>query len=221
MPAILFGSISTIADTSELQRQAFNSAFVEHGLAWNWDRDEYLGLLERSGGRDRIAEYAAGRGEEVDAAAVHQTKSELFQANLTETQLTPRPGVTDTIHQARSNGFKVALVTTTAPDNVATLMAALAPNVQADDLDLIVDATQVTAPKPDKAAYTFALERLGVSVGDAIAIEDNLGGLASATAAGVDCVAFPNENTAGHDFHGAVETVNRVSFTRLAELVTR
>ena len=40
MPAILFGSISTVADTSELQREAFNQAFAEHGLDWRWDRDD-------------------------------------------------------------------------------------------------------------------------------------------------------------------------------------
>ena len=54
MPALLFGSISTIADTSELQRQAFNDAFEAHGLDWRWDRDEYRSLLEQSGGMDRV-----------------------------------------------------------------------------------------------------------------------------------------------------------------------
>ena len=38
MSAILFGSISTLADTSELQRRAFNEAFEAHGLDWNWSR---------------------------------------------------------------------------------------------------------------------------------------------------------------------------------------
>lgn len=42
LSALLFGSISTIADTSERQRHAFNEAFAEHGLDWQWDRDEYL-----------------------------------------------------------------------------------------------------------------------------------------------------------------------------------
>jgi hypothetical protein len=39
---ILFGSISTVADTSELQREAFNAAFAEHGLDWRWDPDDPL-----------------------------------------------------------------------------------------------------------------------------------------------------------------------------------
>ena len=73
MPAILFGPISTISDTSELQRQAFNDAFAEHGLDWNWGLDEYRALLTSNGGAARIADYAAERGDEVDAQAVHAT----------------------------------------------------------------------------------------------------------------------------------------------------
>ena len=38
MTAILFGSISTLADTSEIQRDSFNQAFAEHGLDWTWDQ---------------------------------------------------------------------------------------------------------------------------------------------------------------------------------------
>ena len=45
MTSVLFGSISTVADTSELQRQAFNDAFAEHGLGWTWERAEYRRML--------------------------------------------------------------------------------------------------------------------------------------------------------------------------------
>ena len=79
MPALLFGSISTVTDTSEIQRAAFNEAFRTHGLDWKWERDEYRDLLTSNGGVDRIAEYARQRNETVDAAAVHDTKSKLFQ----------------------------------------------------------------------------------------------------------------------------------------------
>ncbi len=44
--------------------------------------------------------------------------------------------------------------------------------------------------------------------GTAVAIEDNVGGVAAAAAAGVACIAFPNENTAGDDFSAAAETVD-------------
>lgn len=221
MSAILFGSISTIADTSELQRQAFNQAFQAHGLDWNWSRAEYLTMLETSGGQQRIADYADSLGQTVDAAAIHRSKSEFFQNSLTKSQVQPRLGVVETIQNAKSKGLKVAFVTTTSPENISRLMAALQPSIQVSDFDLILNDASVDRPKPDKAAYTFALERLGEKSDDCIAIEDNLEGVESAIAAGLDCVAFPNENTAHHDFKRADRLVDRLDFDELQKLLDR
>ena len=217
MPALLLGSISTVADTSELQRQAFNQAFEAHGLDWRWDQDQYRAMLSKSGGQARIAEYAQSFGLTVDAKAVHETKSRIFQDSLAQADLAPRPGVVDSIKDAKSNGWKVGLVTTTSPGNVTALLGALSPHVQAQDFDIIVDASSVQQPKPDKAAYAFALDKLGEAPGDCIAVEDNVGGLQAAEAAGVACVAFPNQNTAGDDFTGARRRVDRLDAAELLE----
>lgn len=202
MTAVLFGSISTVADTSELQRDAYNRAFQAHGLDWRWDREEYRGLLASSGGQDRVAEYARTSGQAVDAEAVHETKSELFQQSLASTRLTPRAGVADTIAAARGKGWKVGLVTTTSRANITSLLDAI-DGVGAEDFDVIVDSSDVDRPKPGPGAYVFATEKLSEQPGACVAVEDNIGGVDAATAAGVPCVAFPNENTAGHDFGGA------------------
>lgn len=218
MAALLLGSISTLADTSELQRYAFNAAFAEHGLDWSWDREEYVALLATSGGRDRIADYAAQKGVEVDADAVHLTKSARFQESLAGAGLQLRPGVADTIAAARAAGDKVAVVTTTSPENVEHLLAALTPTLSASDFDLVLDTTAASAPKPDPAVYVTALERLGEQAEDCVAVEDNLGGVAAATAAGVRCVAFPNANTAGHDFTEAAGVTDHLSYDDLRGL---
>jgi HAD superfamily hydrolase (TIGR01509 family) len=215
MSAILFGSIGTIADTSELQRQSFNQAFRAHGLDWCWNREEYLTMLEKSGGQQRIADYAVSTGQTVNAEAIHRSKSEFFQKSLAESQVPPRFGVSETIQDAKSKGLKLALVTTTSQENISSLIEALRPTIQATDFDLIVDASSVKHPKPDKAAYTFALEKLDEKPDDCIAIEDNLNGVEAAIAAGLDCVAFPGRNTAHHDFEKAQHHVDRLDFDEL------
>ena len=218
MPAILFGSISTVADTSELQREAFNQAFRAHGLSWRWDRDDYRATLDKSGGRARIADYASARGEDVDATAVHETKSKIFQESLATADLLARAGVVETVRGAKAAGLKVGLVTTTARENVAALLEALGPDLRDADFDVVVDATSVDEPKPDPAAYAFALERLGERADGCVAIEDNVDGVRAATAAGVACVAFPNENTAVHDFPTA-HRVDRLDLDDLRHLI--
>ena len=219
MPAILFGSIGTIADTSELQRDAFNRAFQMHGLQWNWDQDEYARLLERSGGADRVSAYAQTTGETVDAAAIHQTKSELFQQRLAKSDVAPRPGVVEAMREGKESGFQVALVTTTSKGNLSALLAAVAPDVEPSAFDLLVDASDVDRPKPDEAAYRFALQRLGEAQDDCIAIEDNVGGVTAAVATGLTCVAFPNENTSDHGFGEADRRVDHLSFAELRGLI--
>ncbi len=220
MAAILFGSIATLADTSEVQRRAYNDAFAVHGLDWHWDRDQYRAMLEGSGGQDRVAAHAASRGESVDAAAVHATTSDLFRAALANTSPEPRPGVVENVRAAREAGVGVGLVTTTSRDNVTAVLAALRPQLGADDFDVVIDASQVDRPKPDPGAYALALRQLGEAAGACVAVEDDRGGLEAAVAAGVSCVAFPNANTAGHDFTGARATVEVLEPRALVDAVT-
>ena len=159
MSALLFGSISTRADTSELQREAFNAAFARHGLPWRWTREQYRSMLAVSGGENRIAEHARAEGRTVDAAAVHRTKSEIFRDSLAAAPVRARAGVVDAIRAAQRAGTKVAFVTTTSPENVAALLAALRPELSARDFDLVVDSSVVPTPKPDPAAPTAAGRR--------------------------------------------------------------
>lgn len=219
MAAILFGSISTVADTSELQRESFNEAFAAHGLDWRWERDDYLAMLERSGGKDRVAAYAELRGEQVDAEAIHTTKSEIFQKRLAD-GIEPRAGVVQTVEAARRDGIKLGLVTTTSPGNVRALTEALRGTLDLAAFDVVVDAGQVDQVKPSPSAYAFALQELEVPVGEAVAIEDNVGGVQAATSAGLVCVAFPNSNTAGHTFDRATSQVDHLDPTQLIGLAT-
>ncbi|MGA9873857.1 MAG: HAD-IA family hydrolase [Rhodococcus sp. (in: high G+C Gram-positive bacteria)] len=216
MAAILFGSISTLADTSEMQRRAFNDAFAAHNLDWTWSRQDYTAMLTSNGGASRIADYAASKGQEVDSAAIHSTKSDIFQKLLATEGVEPRPGVLDTMASAREHGFKLGLVTTTSPENVTALLDSF-EKLSADAFDIVVDNGKVTSVKPDPAPYLFAVDGLGEQADQCIAIEDNVGGVKSASAASIRCVAFPNANTAGGDFSDAVATVDHLDADKLRE----
>lgn len=204
MKAVLLGSISTVADTSEIQRRAFNDAFAHAGLDWHWDQQPYRAMLGTSGGEQRIAGYARAHGADVDASALHRRKDRLFAELLGQSGVRARPGVVETLQRARGGGPPVAFVTTTSRDTIDALLAALAPVVRPDDFALITGVDDVDAPKPAPDAYLRACEALGVAPADCVAVEDNPGGVAAARAAGVPCRAFPNENTRGLDFGSLV-----------------
>ncbi|MCV7419590.1 HAD-IA family hydrolase [Mycobacterium yunnanensis] len=218
MSTIFFGSISTLADTSELQRRAFNDAFEAFNLDWEWSREDYRSMLGSNGGADRIEQFAASRGDDVDANAVHAKKSEIFQELLSSSSISPRPGVVDVVEEAKRGGHGLGFVTTTSQGNIDALLAALKPHISAEMFDLIVNRDSVSQPKPNAEVYEYALKTLGADAGDAIAIEDNVGGVNAATSAGINTIAFPNENTAGGDFSAADETVDSLDATKILGL---
>lgn len=212
MDVLLLGSIGVLAETSELQRQAFNAAFAAHGVPWTWSQAEYAALLGRSGGVKRLQREARRLGQRIDAEAVHAEKSRLFQERLTE-GVPLRPGVAEAMHETRARGGRIGLVTTTSPANVDAILEAV--GLRRGTFDLVIDRPQVAAAKPDPEAYLLALRHFGIGPDAALAVEDNPEGYEAARAARLRTLAFPG---ALHDlaaFPGAQIVQDRLDLGEL------
>ena len=68
--------------------------------------------------------------------------SRIFQERLSEADVRPRPGVVET---AKSQRLKVALVTITSEQNIASLLRALSPAIERARFDIIVNSANVAA----------------------------------------------------------------------------
>ena len=80
--ALLFGSIGSIVETSEIQRKSFNKAFKQYGLDWNWTKREYQKLLSKSGGKDRITRYAKKKKNIINSEYLRNLKTKIFNNYL-------------------------------------------------------------------------------------------------------------------------------------------
>ena len=209
--ALLFGAVGTLAETSDMQRRAFNAAFAEAGLDWHWGRDNYTNLLTLPGGRARIAAFAERRGDSVDAAALHAAKVGHFRRLVEREGLTPRPGVLDLMQEAHRHGIPVGLATTTTPATVALVLEALSGQIGRSEFRFVGDAVMVAQRKPAPDIYLLALERLGVEPGDALAIEDTPESAQSALAAGIATIAFPGEAAHLRSFPPACRRVDALT----------
>lgn len=176
-------------------------------------------MLRKSGGTQRIKEYAASLGQSVDAVKIHASKSRIFQEYLGMGKAEPRQGVVETIIQAKKQGLKLGFVTTTSKENVFSLLSALAPDIDKANFDLITDASMVKRSKPAKDAYILALQELNEKAENCVAIEDNLGGQMAARSAGISCVAFRRENTTDHDVSLADLWIDQLSFDVLKKFI--
>ena len=199
MKALFLGSISVLADTSEMQRESFNLAFHEAGLDWHWSQDQYRDMLKQSGGRDRIADYAEEQGVEVDAEKLHAHKTKLFQQMLRDNPPPIRPETDKLLATAREKDMTVALVSGTSKDSIDALLDAYGGK-EALGISLVTSDRDHLTPKPDPALYQHALRELDLNAHDVQAVEDNKPGYDAATAAGISCLVYPNSNTMEHDF---------------------
>lgn len=202
MTAVLFGSIGSIVETSEMQRDAFNAAFQDHGLNWHWDRGIYQQMLRSSGGQDRINNYAAARGETVDAAAIHATKSRLFLRFLAGGHVSLRPGVAETLSMAPLHGAKLAFVTTTERATVEAIQA-IVTRQTGIEFDHMTWRTPHRASKPAPDVYFETLKVLNRAPSTVVAIEDNPDGVSAANAAGISTIGFTGANIDAKDMRHA------------------
>ena len=201
--ALLFDVDGTLAETEELHRGAFNTAFTERGLGWKWDRDLYRDLLRITGGRERILEYARRVGAHVDAVAIHRRKTEIYNERIQAGSITLRPGVAALIDRARGNDLALAIATTTSRPNVTALLEATLGPGSSGWFASIRTGEDVEAKKPDPEVYRLVLADLGLEAGECLAFEDSRNGLLAAKEVGLRTVVTPSIYSADDDFGGA------------------
>ncbi len=211
LQALLLDVDGTLADTEEIHRQAFNAAFVEAGLDWNWSQALYHELLAVTGGKERIRYFLQRERPDfrlppdADAfiAALHRRKTDFYVAALSGGKVPLRPGVERLLQDARSRGLRMAIVTTTTPENILALLEHSFSEDVTDWFEVIAAGSVVPQKKPAPDIYEYALASMELSPQACIAIEDSLNGLQSAQAAGVVTLVTINRYTEGQDFSGA------------------
>jgi HAD superfamily hydrolase (TIGR01509 family) len=209
--ALIFDVDGTLADTEEVHRQAFNLAFGACRLDWIWEAPLYGELLQVTGGKERIASYierlrlpATERDGLNDLIPeIHQAKTRLYRELIQVGHVRPRAGVRRLMLEARDAGMRVAIASTTSPENIEPLITAGFGSQALNWFDTIAAGDVVANKKPAPDIYNVALRSLGIHPARAIAVEDSAIGVASAKAAGLFTVATPNIWTQAQDFTAA------------------
>jgi beta-phosphoglucomutase-like phosphatase (HAD superfamily) len=220
LEALLFDVDGTLADTErEGHRRAFNAAFSDAGLDWEWDEATYGTLLGVTGGKERIRHYMQGfQGDfepqgELNSfiSALHATKTEHYKRLMAAGRIPLRTGVRRLLSEARSQGLRLGIATTTTVDNVHGLLDSALERNGANWFEVIAAGDVVPAKKPAPDIYLWAMERLGLPPDRCLALEDSRNGLLSALGAGIrSIVVTVNGYTRKEDFTGASLVVDHL-----------
>ncbi len=220
LKALIFDVDGTLADTErDGHRVAFNKAFNDAGLTWDWDESLYGKLLAVTGGKERIKFYISDflsnftPPSDIDGwvKELHASKTQHYLKMLSDGEIPLRPGVEDLINEARSAGLTLAISTTTTPENVTYLLNATLGKESLNWFKVIAAGDIVPAKKPAPDIYQWCLDQLELKAEECIAFEDSYNGLISACDAGLKTIVTSNVYTKDDDFSRAHIVCNQMA----------
>jgi HAD superfamily hydrolase (TIGR01509 family) len=209
--AIIFDVDGTLADTEDAHRIAFNKAFADNNLPWEWDVALYDKLLKVTGGKERIKYFVSDFLTDYDKPEnfddfvkhLHKAKTAHYTSMLADGLVPLRPGIKQLIEETHAAGIRLAIATTTSPENVSALLEVSLDKDWQKYFDSVGCGDIVPQKKPAPDIYDWVLAELKLAPQDCIALEDSNNGLRSAMAAGIKTYVTTNPYTHRHDFDGA------------------
>jgi len=209
--SIIFGSIGTIVETSNIQRKSFNKAFKELGLDWYWSVREYKKLLKDSGGEKRLSKYANEKNININTKKLRDLKTKFFNNYLKKNKLKPRAGVLNIINFCKKNHIKLGFATSTTVTNINSIFFTLKNSINKKDFDFIGNNKFVLRKKPYPDIYKITLKKLNLKSKDCLAIEDTEESMKSALKAKIRCIAFPGKLHDHKEFKGSFKIIKKLS----------
>jgi beta-phosphoglucomutase len=213
LEAVLWDLDGVIADTGEAHFQAWQDVFGKRGASFS--HEDFMRFFGRR--HDVIIEFALGRDlppKEFDA--VTEEKQADYRRRVTQ-NLKALPGAIELLKSLRRHKIKCAIASSAPIENIMVILRGL--HIEGY-FQAIAPGTEVPVSKPNPEVFLLAAERLAVSPGNCVVIEDAIAGVSGAKRAGMKAVAVTNSHPADtlEEADLVVDTLEKVDVEKLRGL---
>ncbi len=210
----IFDFDGLILDTESPQFLIFRDEFAKYGVAFtyqDWWKVIGTGFAEYN----PFEHLASLAGDHHNSEYFHQLIDRQIAEKLDQAQ--PFPGVVPFIQAARRLKIPMAVASSSERSWVRGQLKRLG---LLGSFSSVITADDVSQVKPDPELYLVAARSLKLHPAECIAFEDSLNGIKSAKAAGIYCIAIPNEITLEMPLQMADQIVRSFSDLRIQDLLT-
>ncbi|HEV2414682.1 MAG TPA: HAD family hydrolase [Candidatus Dormibacteraeota bacterium] len=212
--AIVFDFDGLILDTEEPIHRSWLEVYRAYGQDLPFERwVQTVGSTNTAFDPRRYLEERLGRPLSQDVLKRRlERRTEMVLANQ------PLPGVVQRIDEARGLGLKLGVASSSSREWVSGHLDRLGI---LDRFDCLRCRDDVARVKPEPDLYLAAIDCLGVTPSEAIAVEDSPNGVTAAKRAGMGCVAIPNKITAQLDLSRADLVLSSLADLTVTQLLER
>jgi HAD superfamily hydrolase (TIGR01509 family) len=199
---VLFDHDGVLVDTERWYFRAAECALAEVGV--RLDEAQYLRDMDL--GRGSWVQARAAGVDDSTLEQVRERRDALYQEFL-RTEDIEVEGVVDVLADL-ARDVRMAIVTTSRRTDFEVIHEhrRIAPW-----LGFVLCREDYAHAKPHPEPYVAGLRRFGADPAEAIVVEDSARGLASAVAAGIDCVVVHNDFTGGSDLSAATHRISTLA----------
>jgi len=184
----------TIANTElEAHLPAFNLAFNDLGIDWEWDTNKYIQLLRINGGKNRIAFYSKSKNDGLSddlIIKIHEKKQFYYLEIIKKNNVKLKTGVLRLINELHRNKIRQFIVTSSSRVQVDLLIEYLFNGF--NPFEFIISSEDVELKKPNPLPYLKAVQLSGIKKNNSIVFEDSNPGLKSSLSANLPTIFVPS-----------------------------
>ncbi|MCL1885878.1 MAG: tRNA (adenosine(37)-N6)-threonylcarbamoyltransferase complex dimerization subunit type 1 TsaB [Dehalococcoidia bacterium] len=213
--AVIWDIDGTIADTAKLHFHAWHMVFAKHGAELS-DDDFRKDFGMRN---DLIIRNFLGAGTSEQTIQYISEEKNLAYRNILQQQgVHPMPGACELLEALHTRGIHMAVASSSTHQNIELVLRMLGINHL---FQAVASGEDVIHGKPNPEIYHKAAAKLGIEACRCVVIEDAIGGVEGACAAGMHsigvCANHPKASFRAADI--VVDTLSQVSVSDIEKLV--
>ncbi|VUD53191.1 Fructose-1-phosphate phosphatase YqaB [Thalassocella blandensis] len=195
---IIFDHDGTLVDSEYIHFTIWQRLLEEFSISFTQDEylTHYIGVPTLQAARHIIDTYSL----DLSAEKLYEKNFSLTMKTLGNEPAPLMPGVEQVLDHCRAAGVRIAIASGASRSEIFT---SILGHTCLNNINLVSCREDVPRNKPAPDVYLLALSKLALNSTQCVAIEDSQNGVKSAVAAGLHCIAVPNEFSHSQDFRQA------------------